>query len=284
MRKEENDIHLLQNSPDKLLLKYIPVIECMVIKKLIHPGYFAYQEKDDLVQEVISGLLGDIEKIRKNFNGISRFSPYFIQIIINKCREIRRKEYRQTTRMAFADDPIHPGYIIQKYFSRKQEFSVPDHVDISYLSSDPERQVTIDAEINNLSRILKLYPFQKHKIIICLKVITDYQVNYEELKSYCKKLGQREIKTFLRMFEGLENETRDNKFQGLIEFFNHCDKTKKKKDSLRKWLINVLAQIIELMNKDLQPTVYDKENIIGLFGLLFSRNLPEFPDKTIWRI
>jgi RNA polymerase sigma factor (sigma-70 family) len=269
MKKKDNDIHLLHNNPDELLLKYIPVIEQMVINKLIHSGYFSYQYKDDIVQEVILGLLGDIEKIRQNFNGISSFRPYFIQIIINRCREIRRKEYRQEIRMALADDPIRPGYVIKKYFFRKQEFPEFEHDNLTGLSSDPERQVTLDAEIENLSRILKLYPFQKRKIIICLKVITDYQVTYDELKSYCKKLERGEIRTYMTMLAELENKTRENKFQGLIDFFNHCDKTNKKKDSLRKWLINVTAQIIELMNKDSGSMVYDKDNIIGLFVLYF---------------
>lgn len=263
---------MLNQNPEQLVLKYIPVVESMVIKKLIIPGYFHYQDKEDKVQEIIEGLLNDIEKIRKNYNYHSSFRPYFIQIINNRCGEIRRKAYRQRSIKTLQEDPDNPAYEKKIFYLKKDDYQEFTDINLSDTSNDPDSELIISSELDNLDKIFRLYPIQKPKIIICLKFILGFPISLKELTAYSEYCKKRYYDSIIELSNSYDNQTLEEQYQILTDFFNHCDHTKKQKDALRKWLTKVISEIIQLLNKDANTPVYNKQNIMGLIGFYFDKS------------
>jgi len=271
MSDKNNDIFLLNNNPKELVLKYIPIIENLVVKKLINPGYSLYQDKDDKVQEVVEGLLKDIEKIRKSYNVYSKFSSYFIQIIKNRCNEIRRKEFRQETREIINDNPDNPGFEKKVVYTKRNIVSQITNNNIPGDSNETDKNLIINSELEYLDLVFRLHPLRKVRLLICLKILTGHKVSEEELKTYINYCSQDVYDTLVGYSEQSGSNTKERGYRFLTEFFNSCDKTSNKKDAIRKEVDKMLADIIMLLNRDSGTPVYDKENIWGLIDLYLEK-------------
>ena len=270
MISKDNDINLLKSNPNSLMIKYKPVIESLVVKKLIKPGYFQFQEKDDIVQEVATGLFHDIEKIRKSFNGYSKFRPFFVRIIINRCEGLRRDVYKQETKKIINDNPDNPTFEKKIVYSKKYSYTGLN-INNHYSNIDTDKEAILGSELEYLDAIFRMYSLQKPKLLICLKLFSGYPITYKDLKFYKNNCEQDIYKRVIEFAENNTDNTKDINYQVLTDFFNCCDKTEKKKDALRKWLTNILSAIIRLLNKDSLSPVYNKQTIMGLISLYFNK-------------
>ncbi len=275
MSNENKDINLLKDAPDKLVLKYIPVIRQIISKKLISKGYFSPSDTEDLVQETVERLLRDIPYISKCYNGYSAFKPFFTRVIINKCNELRRKKYRQETKEVVNDSPDNPGIEKKVIYSKKNDFIKLDEELHRMKNDNTDKNAILESEFNYLDIVFRMYSLQKIKLFICLKVLSGRQITVEELNNYnniCEKVVYDSVVAFVKEPEGQTNE---KAYRILTDFFNNCEGTDKGKDAIRKWINKMVNEIVKQMNCVTIPPVYNKDNIKGLIEMYFDRKRDE---------
>jgi RNA polymerase sigma factor (sigma-70 family) len=272
MSNENTDINLLKNVPDKLVLRYIPVIRQIISKNLVSKGYFSSSDTEDLVQETVEGLLRDMPNILKCYNGYSAFKPFFIRIIINKCNELRRKKYRQEKKEVVNDSPDNPKIEKRVIYSKKNDFIKLEDELHRVNNNNTDRKAILDSELDYLEVVFRMYPLQKVKLFICLKVFSGRQITIEELKEFNNNCEKHIYNSVIVFMQKSEKQTNEKAYQVLTDFFNHCDGTYKGKDAIRKWINKMVDEIVIQMNCVSIPPVYNKENIMGLIEMYFDRN------------
>ena len=265
------DIFLLKNNPKKLVVKYKSVIEKMVVKTLVVTGYFQYQDKDDKVQEVITGLLQDIDKIWKSYNGYSKFSSFFIKIIMNRCIELKRKGYRQETMETVDNNPDNPAVEKRVRYFKKHEYTQLSDGYQQTDGNDTDKETTIVSELEYFDVVLRMYVKRKPEVVICLKTLSGYPVSYDDLKLYNNSCEPFIYDNVVNFSKNAKNKTKEDAYKVLSDFFNSCDKTDRKPDAVRKRINIILEDFIEQMNFVSIPPVYNKRNIIGLIGFYFDK-------------
>ena len=90
MDRNKVEIKLLKKNPEKLLLEYQGMVWAIVRNQMMK-GLIAYDEQDDLFQEIMKKLLERISRIQSQFNNSSQLRTYFSTIIRNICYENTRK-------------------------------------------------------------------------------------------------------------------------------------------------------------------------------------------------
>ncbi len=272
MIDEEDDICLIHHNPEKLVCKYRPKIEFLVMNHLIKPGYFKRQEKEDLVQEVSTGLLDNLKNILKSYNGRSMFQPFFVQVIKNKCFEVRRNSYTRETVETVGKNPDNPGYRKVKIFRKKHASVELRKNTVSGKQSGFEHTdipVIIKSEIEFLEFLLRHFQDRWVRMTICLKILTAYSVNLEELKQYCKECTTKAYEKLLDFSNCPDKHTKEQCYQSLTDFFNLCDGRNNNKEAIRKEIIDFLKEIIYHLNSPPENGNYNQKNILELFSWYF---------------
>jgi len=263
------DIYLLENDPNNLVLKYLPVIKNLVAKKLIIPGYMLHQDKDDIVQEIVHGLLKDMGNIREAYNGHAKFEPFFVKIIINRCNEIRRKGFRQETREVKIDNPDNPGFEKKIKYIRRNTVAQILNNNFPENLNETDKNTIISSELEYLDLVFRLYPVRKTRLFIYLKILTGHEVSEVELKTFNNNCDQSVYEGLVEISGQSGRNTKEQCYRALTDFFNCCDKTSKNYDTVRKEVDKVLHEVIIQMNRDSGSQVYDKKNIWSLIELFF---------------
>jgi len=156
------------------------------------------------------------------------------------------------------------------FYSKRFDYAILNNKKL-YTDNKTDAGAIIGSELEYLDLIFRMYSLQKAKLLICLKLLSGCTVTKEELKSYNNSCNKDNYKRLIEYSENNKKSAIDKCFQVLTDFFNHCDGTDKKKDAIRKWLSNILSEIIVLLNKDSANKVYDKQNIMGLIGFYFDK-------------
>ncbi|NOY50981.1 MAG: sigma-70 family RNA polymerase sigma factor [Chlorobi bacterium] len=272
MINEEDDICLIHHKPEELVCKYRPKIEFLVMNHLIIPGYFKRQEKEDLVQEVSTGLLDNLKNILKSYNGRSKFQPFFVQVIKNKCFEIRRNSYIRETVETIDKNSYKPGYRKEKIFRKKHASVELKKNTVSEKQPGFENTdiaVILKSEIEFLEFLLRHFQDRCPRMTICLKILTGYSVSLEELKQYCKGCAPRVYEKLLGFSNCTDKHTKEQCYQSLTDFFNLCDGRNNNKEAIRKEIIYFLKEIIYHLNSPPEHGNYNQKNILELFSWYF---------------
>ena len=188
MSNENTDINLLKDAPDKLVLKYIPVIRQFISKKLISKGFFLSSDTEDLVQEVVERLLRDMPYISECYNGYSDFKPFFTRVIINKCNELRRKKYRQETKEVVNDNPDNPGIEKKVVYSKKNDFIKLDEELHRVKNDNTDKKAILESELNYLDIVFRMYSLQKIKLLGYVQKLLNHSKEYHHVYIMTLKL------------------------------------------------------------------------------------------------
>lgn len=246
MRNNDFDIQLLYKDPNAFVEAHQETVS-IIVNKLIRSGFFAYQERDDLVQFINESLLTDkIAKMQKQYKPEYFVVTYLSKIIHNLCLEYSRKFRKAGPEESTADI---------------SQLEISDDETIS-------RHIMIQEEGYRLDSILKMYYKEHKRIEIFLRVFFGIGINRADILQLYPQAGEQEISAVLEICNpSSDAETKTDKelYETLTKLMNKYEEKQKSPDALRKWLHVKMAEIIELLNGDPKTANYDKETLKILF-------------------
>jgi hypothetical protein len=237
--------------PGDYFLPYKKMIQNIIWFQLIEKGYYTYEEKDDLVQSVFLDLLEREEKIISSFKNESKFSTFLNAVVINICRDLRKKKIRDNSRKSNTTGEEN-NFIFSNI--RSTDFT-------------PEQQMVIGEYLQKLKIILYTYPKNRRKIFVSLKAIYRLIILLSELPSMDLQATKNKIiQECLAALNNFSIEITDQEIYRLLtQIFNLIDGTNKTNDAIRKWLDDRIAEIISLLNGNPPEARFDKDTFRFLF-------------------
>ncbi|MBM3404360.1 MAG: hypothetical protein FJY10_05670 [Bacteroidetes bacterium] len=252
MESDQKNVEKYQSplsSPQKLIVFCQGTI-LKIVDYLIRRGFFASDEKHDLVQHINLQLLEKGENIRKNYDGRVPLDAYLSVVVRNIC--IRYKE---------------------TYTSRSL-LRVPDHFFLEK-TVDPNpgvfSKMVVSEEIERLETILSLYADEKEKLLIVFRLIVTKTITPEKILSYYGDISVKLLEDVFSVLSSLEQLKRKEIFKVLIPLVNSKEGKKSTPDTLRKWFDRRVQEIIHLINGNPPRSFYSKETLLILFEYYFEK-------------
>jgi RNA polymerase sigma factor (sigma-70 family) len=254
MTDNEKDFRLLQEHPDRFILKYQSLIET-IVNTFIRSGYFNYGDRKDLVQYVNEELFLRLEKIEKQYNFSTLLKTYVSAIIRNLCFEKVRKKMRS----------IHEEEIEYARNISSENNSLHDMV--------------IKEEIKKLHYILQMFCKSRAKLELCMKIIFRIKIQPDDFEKYCSKIPEKDILIHTEMLNSGQLKTDKMIYEYITPFFNLCEGTQNTTDAIRKYIKARTNEIIELLNK--AHSRYDEETLQILFEKYYTSDFPKQNNTNI---
>lgn len=221
MPNNDIDIRLLRNDPEKLLIRYQPVIR-MIVKNLAFQGYLPKRDINDLIQDVNRKLIERLPRIRNQYNYKSLFKTYFSVVIRNLCLE----EFRKLRLVAEPHAEIY------------EQTAAETTTD----------QLLIRQEYERLNRAIRLFGRESSGIWIVLRCFSDMPVTPEEFSGFELDPGfDVRIQLAAAVNDTMQMQKRE-KMEALSAVFNQLEKKPRTADALRKWTSSRLDEVLVLMN------------------------------------
>ncbi|MFA6127534.1 MAG: sigma-70 family RNA polymerase sigma factor [Bacteroidales bacterium] len=232
MLKNDVDIRLLRDSPDKLLIRYQPIIR-IIVKNLAFQGYLPKRDINDLIQEVNRKLIERLPRIRDQYNNKSQFRTYFSVVIRNLCMEDFRK-------LRVVTEPQSDIY---------EQTTAETSTD----------QLVIRQEFERLKRALRLFGQESQSIWIVLRTFADLDVTAADLEGFDVDPGPgiRE-QLAVRLNEACQLQKRE-KMEALSAVFSRLDRKPRTADAVRKWSASRIDELLVLMNGKPPRSAYTVE-------------------------
>lgn len=221
MQRNDQDISLLREHPEKLLIRYQPVIR-IIVKNLAFQGYLPKRDINDLIQDVNRKLIERLPRIRDQYNYKSLFKTYFSVVIRNLCLE----EFRKIRLVA---EP-------QAEFYEQAA---------SGTSAD---QLIIRQEYERLQRALRMFGRERHAIWILLRSFADMEVSPGDFLGFEPEPGPDLCNRLAVEVNGAIQSQKREKMEVLSTVFNQVERKPRTADALRKWSVSRLDELIVLMN------------------------------------
>jgi len=232
MGRNDIDIRLLREDPEKILIRYQPIIR-MIVKNLAFRGYLPKREINDLIQDVNRKLIERLPRIRDHYNYKSQFRTYFSVVIRNLCLEEFRK-------VRFVAEPQPEIY---------EQTAAEAATD----------QLIIRQEYERLHRALRMFGRERHAIWIVLRCFADLRVTPDDFSGF---EGDPEADICIQLSADV-NDTmmlqKREKMEVLSNVFNLLDRKPRTADALRKWSSNRLDELVALMNGNPPISAYTVE-------------------------
>jgi len=255
--------------PGNYFLPFLGMIRTIICKVLVQPGYYKYDETDELMQQVQEILLMRERRILDSFQGKAKFSTYLAVVVTNICREIRNRELRERS---------HRSRLLQ----------VPALGDLSkWFDQIPETGILADEKMIIRDFMWKLHcilmTFQRdfRKLHFCLRVISRLQVQPGDLDSEGIPADDlREIALRCEALNLLDAEAaRSEIYPHLSAIFNILEDQRNSQDAIRKWMEYKMDQIVRLLNGDPPQSAFTRETFLLLFEY-YIRNFRTGPEAA----
>lgn len=242
MNKNEHNIDLLYNHPDKFIETHQSTIE-IIAGNFVRSGLLRYSEKDDMAQYVNEKLIGSkIKLMQQHYDRSYYLITYLSMVIRNLCLE----------------------YISKKTEFKKKEVTV-NVLDVDFISDDsPTTGIIINEELDRLDAVLQLFHKTKPKLQLCLKVLIGNITNADDVKAAFPNCSNKDTEYFLNKCNPQSDENLINEkemYVVLTGFFNKYGKKQNTPDALRKWMDVKFNEIIDLMNGEPKQAEYTKETL-----------------------
>lgn len=232
MQNNDTDIRLLSEDPDKLLVRYQPIIR-IIVKKLAYQGYLPRRDINDLIQDVNRKLIERLPRIRDRYNYKSRFKTYFSVVIRNLCLE----EFRKVRLVAEPQPEIYEQTAAE---------STTDNL-------------LIREEYERLQRAIRLFGRESDAIWIVLRCFADLPVTAASFTGFEIDPGEEfRIQLAEQVNDTIQLQKRE-KMEVLSTVFSRIEKKRRSPDALRKWSSSRLEEIVVLMNGKPPKSAYTIE-------------------------
>ncbi len=241
----QQDVKLLREEPRELIIKYQDLIQ-IIVKKYIASKMFHSSDYEDVVQAVNEDLLGKLEKIREQYNGIALLKTYFSAIVRNSCLKIYDKRKKDIRVFPLGDeDPI--------------------------VEETATQNLAIEYDLERLKRIFKYYHKKKEKVILCVKLYFRLRVNKGDVIACFPDCSEEDVLAFLGHF-GTHYEEMDSKevYRIVTLLLNNYEGKSNTVDAVRNWSEVRIREIIQLLNGKRRESSYDKESLRILTEKYFS--------------
>ena len=221
MHRNEIDVKYLREQPEKLLLRYQPVIR-LIVKNLAFQGYLPKRDISDLIQDVNRKLIERLPRIRDQYNNKSQFRTYFSVVIRNLCLEEFRK-------VRLVEEPYAEVY---------EQTATESSTD----------QLIIHQEYERLHRALRLFGRERNGLWIVLRCISDLSVSPDDFTGFeLEPDAECRIGLARQVNETLQLQKKD-KMEVLSLVFNQLERKPRTADALRKWSASRIDELIVHMN------------------------------------
>lgn len=248
--------NLLKDHPQTVVLIYH---EC--IKKYIFYRHGKIDEREDILQEVITRLIEDkIYKIQErydyHFKKISTFTSYLMVTVRNIYIDIIRERNIR---------PLTAG-----------ELQPVDNLFDGFESDNMMNRLLIEEELLKLQTIMKLYYKSRPKLELCLKLKYRIPIVKEDTNQCFPGCSMEEVKTLTRDFKLVKDKTM---FEEVVRVFNLHEAKESKSDTIRKWIFVKIDEIISHLNRTHNTDVYDRKNVGELVSLYYQHKerIEDFP-------
>lgn len=202
-------------------------------------------ELSDLRQFINFRLLEQLPKIKANYKGQSSLRTYISSIILNLCREFRKKNCSKSILTQFEiNSELHHPY---------------NDANLA------ENQLALENETNNLNNVISMYGSKASKIRLTLKMYYGLKTTRSDILNYCKDAKILTLSTL----DGY-NEEQLNKNETLTiltELFNEVEGKSNSTEATRKWVSRLIEDILRILN--LRESNHTKETL----GLLLETSL-----------
>jgi DNA-directed RNA polymerase specialized sigma24 family protein len=238
---------LLASHPHAVVMIYRNLIAGYVQRRHYH-----HEEREDILQEMLSRILADkILRIQKkydaHFSQMPSFTSYFMVCVRNIYMDIVREG-------KFA--------MLQREGEPRE---VPEKTDFMNAKGILGKAV-LEEEFFRVRSIFRLQPAIYGKLVLCLKLKFRLPVAAEDATRCFPDCSATDVELLSRDYRCWKDR---DLFQAVVAIFNRHESRPIQADTLRKWIENKTATVIELLNQMHQAPVYDVGNIADLLNLFF---------------
>jgi len=246
MQGNDIDIRLLQEDPEKLLIRYQPIIR-VIVRNLAFQGCLAKRDVNDLVQEVNSKLIERLPRICQSYNYKSQFKTYFSVVVRNLCLEELRK-------VRLVEEPQSEVY------EQSTTGSLTD-------------QLVIRQEYDRLRRALRMFGKEQPALWVVLRNFADMPISPEDFNGFEPKVDPDTRNRLAQLLNETILKQKQEKLEVLSTVFNQIEPKARTADALRKWASSRLDELVDLMNGNPPRSAYT----IDILYILLEKT--EFSEK-----
>jgi len=243
MDRNKVEIKLLKKNPEKLLLEYQGMIWA-IVRNQLQKGLIAYDEQDDLFQEIMKKLLERLPRIQAQFNSTSQLRTYFSTIVRNICYEHFRKGS-----MVMEPQPESYGDV--------------------EVATEPVDSFLFKEEYERFQRVILMQDRNGSKLFLLLKIMHDLPILRSDLFGFKYNLKNEVINEVQEKLNACKDKMKKEKLATFGEILYLLEGKRIPPDSLRKWYSNHLNECLRLMNGNPPRSSYDAESL----GILIEKSI-----------
>ncbi len=251
------DLELLQNAPDKLVLKYYAIIKHLVYKQKNTGKPISNEEQADLIANIQAELLGKAKsgKLGRQYKGNALFSTYFYTVTYHCMID----EWRKTQR--------HQSNILQKP-------NILDKGNAKAANSNQNYQSLVEQHLYRFQTLLQIFPPPtKKRFEFTLKVNYRMKLVAADILKLYAKCSHPLLSEILSYFGKQYHQLAQSKLFILIGgFLSILEKSSKPVNvpSFRVWFQNTLNRIKKTLFKDFSKK--DKKAIDAYFEFIIYKH------------
>lgn len=256
----QQQYQLLQTNPQQLLTEKLYQDKLkQVVLNFVKRGFFNYQDVDDVIQEMnelfLSKKLTDIQRSYNPKFGL--LIHYFGRAVYNKCVDFsQKKSFHQSNQLVAEPAELQAS----------ADYSV---------ASGIELQELLKNERNRLMNYLRLFPKQKSKLVLLLKLYGRLILIKVDLSSFYPQITPKELTHYLSIFGTAYLQKTDKSiYEDITPLINAQENKKNTIDAIRKWFQDRVSNIIEALNRN-STYDYDKESLKNLIQIALQSPLEQ---------
>jgi RNA polymerase sigma factor (sigma-70 family) len=243
----QKDLELLKTDLPALLLRHQQTVQ-IIVRRYVSSGMFKWEDFEDTVQSVNEQLIVRMPSIQSGFNGTTLFRTYFSAIVRNICLSLYKGSQRQP-KMFRINESIQAA---------QDETSDHHHIEHArQLFKVVMKQFDYKSDLPRLLFLLKLrykIPIQKGDVL-----------------GWYPRCPREDFATLLTAFgKDYQNWMEKEIYAFIAPIMNRALKKENSPDSLRKWTLGKIAQIIELLNGNPPRAAFNEETLKILVEDFFS--------------
>lgn len=227
---------VLREQPNDFIVGCQPLID-MCVRYYIKKKLFSLDDKQDIIQSVNESLIMQLPKISEQYNGMSSLESYMSVIIYNMCLKIHR------------DDPAPPP-------------PVGISEGRSGVHDEPATGLIIRQELEIFRTILILLYRNRNKFILFAKYYFCLPVTENDIRRVFPSIHFHDISRLISLSESHhDKEPIEDIFKAIAPFIAKYEGTKVDPDSLRRWTIRTINQVVRQLNGDPPESAHTSETL-----------------------
>lgn len=234
--ENQKDIALLHADIGKLVVKYQTTIDIIIQKRMVNTGFYRFQEKEELGQEVSLRLLEQADVIKKQYDEKRALLITFFSLkVVNICYQILRAEKNKPR-----SEGINEG-----------------HADFSTGMHETDKGIYLLDAFNKYEKILKMFYSKRAKIELCLQILYRIPVLYNYFVNYCKKTAKSFYAAVNELLPLNKEFTNKEIFHIITPHLNKSENKNNSETAAQRWMHNIINSSIEQMNIGNESKAYD---------------------------